>query len=92
MSQALPTEKDSLAAGMPPAQIKGLIVLRQETIDLVALAIEESPRRVSDTVNRNRPNRRIREKLSKHLNISYETLWGEAPREKAESETTVAVA
>jgi hypothetical protein len=60
--------------------------MRLESIDAVARAMEEQPNRLSDTINRKRRNQRIRRKLSEHLNISYEILWGEAPpREKAES-------
>jgi hypothetical protein len=92
MNQSLQTQKDSSllnVSGMQPHEIRALFELRRESVDQVAAAIGEKANRISDTVSRNRPNRRIRVKLSEHLNISYEKLWGEvpkAPREKAASE------
>ena len=59
--------------------------MREESIDQVGLSICEQPNRISDTISRSRVNERIRVKLSAHLNIPYEKLWGEEPKAKAKA-------
>lgn len=78
MSQA--SETLEKPAGIPPNQIRILIQAREEDIKDVATAIREDADRISDTISRNRKNRKIRRKLSEYLNLPYEKLWGEEDR------------
>jgi hypothetical protein len=76
MTASLDTEEK----GIPPAQIRAMLDLREETVTGLGVVFGEAPNRIAETISGGRANRRIREKLSAHLNISYEKLWGEKPR------------
>jgi hypothetical protein len=54
-----------------------LLALRNETIEELARSIDEHQKRVSDTMNDTRKNFRIRRKIAKHFNLTYERCWGE---------------
>lgn len=70
-------KQTTFETGLSASQIKAIIALREETLASIGEVIGEDPDRISDTINRNRRNQRIREKLSRHFNLLHETLWGE---------------
>jgi hypothetical protein len=73
MTSALDTQEK----GIPAAQIRAMLDLREETVTALGELFSEAPNRIAETISGYRLNRRIREKLSAHLNISYRKLWGE---------------
>jgi len=76
--------------GLPPAQIRALLALREESVELLGATFEVDPRRIPETINRRRRNEPIRLKLCAHLNLPYEKLWGDPTDPKPNSEAKAA--
>jgi len=68
--------------GLTVSERHAILALRKESIADVARVIGEGQKPVSETINGNRLNHRIRRKIAKHLGLSYERCWGDFdPRE-----------
>lgn len=89
MNQSL--ESPEKAVGLLGHEIVAILRIRKEkTLEITAKAIGERDfRRVSETIHRTRKNIRIRRKLSKHLGMPYEELWGEPEPKPRVSRKTV---
>ena len=74
---------------MTEREINVLLVLRDKTVQGIALAIKEDVSAVSRTISYERVNKRIREKIARHLGMPVEELFDSVPH-RAKAGSTLA--